>query len=245
MPMQNSSQSVIPSTFDSTYGVRLWVKQALQAKTKGTSELYNNLLQQLRDLKGEAARGQFEPILSDLLYAIIQSVSILDDQIHRALIHEIMDLSVWRNSKVIRQPLLELVTHMVVANGSMADLCMQLLVSSLFIMKPPQASEDLCTSFGWEPKPEELIIQDDVLACLRKIILLVPTAPPRLIQLAAASSPHKTAPLDVQCMYLRALASLAEGPGGATVRDGLLAAIVNQLICIDVEIKWQDIVDAM
>ena len=58
-----------------------------------------SLLQQLRDLKGEAARGQFEPILSDLLYAIIQSVSILDDQIHRALIHEIMDLSVWRNSK--------------------------------------------------------------------------------------------------------------------------------------------------
>ena len=78
-----------------------------------------------------------------------------------------------------------------------------------------------------------------------QIILLVPTAPPRLIQLAAASSPHKTAPLDVQCMYLRALASLAEGPGGATVRDGLLAAIVNQLICIDVEIKWQDIVDAI
>ena len=76
--------------------------------------------------------------------------------------------------QVIRQPLLELVTHMVVANGSMADLCMQLLVSSLFIMKPPQASEDLCTSFGWEPKPEELIIQDDVLACLRKVRLHQP-----------------------------------------------------------------------
>ena len=59
-----------------------------------------SLLQQFRDLKAEAARGEFEAILSELLHAIIQSVSILDDLQHRALINEIMDLSVWRNSKV-------------------------------------------------------------------------------------------------------------------------------------------------
>ena len=46
-------------------------------------------------------------------------------------------------------------------------------------------------------------------------------------------------------MYLRALAALSEGPGGVTVRSGLLAAMINQLINVDVEIKWQDIVDAM
>ena len=78
-----------------------------------------------------------------------------------------------------------------------------------------------------------------------QIISLVPTAPPRIIQLAAASAPHKASPLDCQCLYLRALASLSEGPGGVTVRSGLLAAMVNQLISVDVEIKWQDIVDAM
>ena len=78
-----------------------------------------------------------------------------------------------------------------------------------------------------------------------QIIVLVPTAPPRIIQLAAASAPSKHAPLDVQCLYLRGMAQLAEGPNGATVRDELLATMVNQLISVDVEIKWQDIVDAM
>lgn len=58
-----------------------------------------SLLQQLRDLKAEAARGEFEAILSDLLRAISQSVSILDYQLHRTLITEIMNLSIWLNSK--------------------------------------------------------------------------------------------------------------------------------------------------
>ena len=78
-----------------------------------------------------------------------------------------------------------------------------------------------------------------------QIIVLVPTAPPRIIQLAAASAPFKHAPLDMHCLYLRGIAQLAEGPNGATVRDELLATMVNQLIAVDVEIKWQDIVDAM
>lgn len=89
--------------------------------------------------------------------------------------------------QVIRDPLLELVTHMVVAKGSMADSCMQLLVSSLFIMKPPQAAEDMLPGLGWVPNAEELLIQDDVIACLRKVCLL-PFGPCRAIWLCLQSS---------------------------------------------------------
>ena len=81
--------------------------------------------------------------------------------------------------------------------------------------------------------------------CVVQVMNYVPTAPTRIIQLAAASAPFKFAPLDVHCLYLRGIAHLAEGPNGATVRNELLATMVNQLIAVDIEIKWQDIVDAM
>lgn len=71
--------------------------------------------------------------------------------------------------QVIRDPLLELVTHMVVAKGTMAEACMQLLVSSLYVVKSPDAAEDLVPGMGWVPSAEELLIQDDVIDCLRKV----------------------------------------------------------------------------
>ena len=36
---------------------------------------------------------------------------------------------------------------------------------------------------------------------------------------------------------------LAERHGGAPIRDGLLAATIEHLLSIDVEIRWEDIVD--
>ncbi len=84
--------------------------------------------------------------------------------------------------QVIRDPLLELVTHMVVAKGSMADACMQLLVSSLFVLKGPGEGSEVAGE-GWQPRPEELLIQDDVIACLRKV-------QPGLVSIFSATKTH-------------------------------------------------------
>lgn len=60
----------------------------------------------------------------------------------------------------------------------------------------------------------------------------------------ASAAPHKLRDRDTQCMYLRAVFQLAEGPAGAPLREQLLCAVVEHLVSVDVEIKWQDIVDA-
>ncbi len=46
-----------------------------------------------------------------------------------------------------------------------------------------------------------------------------------------------------QCLYLRALFVVAAQPGAATMRDGLLGAVVDHLLSLDVEIRWQDIAE--
>jgi RNA polymerase I-specific transcription initiation factor RRN3 len=55
--------------------------------------------------------------------------------------------------------------------------------------------------------------------------------------------PHKTRDRSTQCLYLRAALQLAESSAGAPLREGLLLGIVDHLLSLDVEIKWEDIVD--
>jgi hypothetical protein len=72
---------------------------------------------------------------------------------------------------------------------------------------------------------------------------LVPTLGPQLLQLLVQNLPHKLRDRSTQCLYLRGAMALAEGPAGRPVRDGLLLGLVDHLLSIDVEIKWEDIVD--
>lgn len=56
--------------------------------------------------------------------------------------------------------------------------------------------------------------------------------------------PHKLRDRSAQCLYLRAVISLSEGRAGATLREGLLMGVVEHLLTIDADIRWEDIVDA-
>ncbi len=44
-------------------------------------------------------------------------------------------------------------------------------------------------------------------------------------------------------MFLRAVLHLAESPAGLPIREALLVGVVEHLLTIDVEIRWEDIVD--
>lgn len=70
------------------------------------------------------------------------------------------------------------------------------------------------------------------------MLLLVPTSSSRALPLLLGSVPHKLRDRGTQCLYLRALFSLAEGPAGVAVRDGVLQGVVEHLTSIDVEIRW-------
>ena len=69
------------------------------------------------------------------------------------------------------------------------------------------------------------------------MLLLVPTAGSRALPLLLANMPHKLRPRATQCLYLRALFSLAERRAGAGVREGILAGVLEHLTSIDVEIR--------
>ncbi len=56
--------------------------------------------------------------------------------------------------------------------------------------------------------------------------------------------PYKLRERDAQCTYLHGALQLAEKPAAIAVREGILAAAVNHLLGLDVEIRWQDIAAA-
>ena len=67
--------------------------------------------------------------------------------------------------------------------------------------------------------------------------------PSLLGPLLSGAIPHKLRDRATQCLYLRALFRVAACPAAAGMREGLLAAAVDHLLSVDVEIKWQEIAD--
>lgn len=77
-----------------------------------------------------------------------------------------------------------------------------------------------------------------------QVLKLVPTAPSRMVTAVAGGIPYKLRNRDAQCIYLHGALQLAQRPAAVAVREGILAAAVNHLLGLDVEIRWQDIAAA-
>lgn len=84
----------------------------------------------------------------------------------------------------------------------------------------------------------------DVCACVLQAVQLVPALPTRLLPMLVQNMPHKLRDRSAQCLYLGALISLSEGKVGPALREGLLGGLVEHLLSIDADIRWEDIVDA-
>lgn len=75
---------------------------------------------------------------------------------------------------------------------------------------------------------------------LERIVELVPSSAKALMGMLAAGIPHKRMPTGSHLAYLRSAFRLAEGKVGEHVQDGVLLAVVDRLLEIDVEIRWED-----
>ena len=62
-----------------------------------------------------------------------------------------------------------------------------------------------------------------------------------LLPVLARGLPNKVLPRCIQCTYLRGMLRIAELPRAAPIRRQILAGIVQHLVSLDVEIRWQDI----
>ncbi|MEW5303167.1 MAG: hypothetical protein WDW36_005886 [Sanguina aurantia] len=77
----------------------------------------------------------------------------------------------------------------------------------------------------------------------RQVLSLVPTAAPVIVELVARALPHKMRDRSCHCLFLSAMLSVAETRQGAPIKESLLTVAVEHLLSMDVEIRWEDIVD--
>lgn len=136
---------------------------------------------------------------------------------------------------------LEFFVKLLVANGNMVTFCLKRLI---FCVIPPNALlEAPLAGQPWEPTQQQAAVQDQLIKALADILLLVPTAPQALLAELSQRMPYKITNRAAPCMYFRAVYSLSQTPAGECIRDGLQGAMIDSLLNIDVEIKWQDIAD--
>lgn len=148
----------------------------------------------------------------------------------------------WQVSDACRQGLLQLIVHLVVANAAFVSSCLLALVQNL-LPAPGTQTSDSAPGTAWIPLPECAATQDDVITTCLQVLELVPSASPRLLELLTSNIPHKLRDRATHCLYLRALFQLAEAPAGVALREGLLNAVIYHILDVDVEIRWEDIVE--
>lgn len=182
--------------------------------------------------------------LAALLFAVSRCLSIVDERKHELLLTEVLDTPLWQSPAVARRAVLEFITHLVVAHGALVQSCLHALVYGL-LPPPGPAAPDPHPGLRWEPEPAEAEVQDDVVAAAQRVLELVPTSGARMLPLLVSNMPHKLRDRKTHCLYLRALFALAEARSGAGVREGVLLAVVEHLLSIDVEIRWEDIVESV
>ncbi|RMZ52724.1 hypothetical protein APUTEX25_000843, partial [Auxenochlorella protothecoides] len=207
-----------------------FVQEALVLKSSGgRTGLYDQLVTEVRRLKLAAGAGDPDAgvALLGVLRPLTGSVSCVSTSAHEALLREALDLPLWRVAPEVRAAALDLVLHLAAAVGAAVQPCLQTLVHGLLPPPGPPAPDTL--GQAWAPAPGSLQIQDEVIETLGKVL----------------GFPHVLRDRAVHCLYVRALLRISEGPAGGLVREALLAAVVQHLLSLDVEIRWEDIVDVM
>lgn len=204
--------------------------------------MHGRLVQQVRTLVGQAGGGEAGAgdSLAALLGAVTRAAAGLSLRQHEALVSAVFSAPLWGVPPPVRAGLLDLYANLAAANGEFIALGLEKLVGSL---APPPAPPAGPEAGPWSMAPADACVQREVVAGLERLLGLVPTAPGRLLGMLVGGLPHKLRDRHAHAAYLSALFALAEGPAGEGVREGVLDAVVDHLIALDVEIKWEDIVD--
>ncbi|XP_039024818.1 RNA polymerase I-specific transcription initiation factor RRN3-like [Hibiscus syriacus] len=124
----------------------------------------------------------------------------------------------------------------VISNGKYLDLCLSILVSNF--TPPPYFLDKLKLSHGLERKGQAL---SRVHLAFKKIVDYVPLTPLRLLTVVLqgmATIYHKDRAVVI---YVENILKLERGEIGELVRSTMLMAVVDRLIELDGEIRWDAI----
>lgn len=228
---------------------RGYILQALQAKKQGDSEVYDMLLQQVEGIHSDPGK----------LRTFVQCVSYFDEAAHEALLLQLLGVSLWTCSEAVGDAMLDFLLHLASANSACVQLCLDMLVRNFL---PPSSGIPAFMGVARRGGPtgagailaagkqraEELGRRAEVVgkvqAALQRLAQLVPTTASRLLPVLLHKLPHKRTDKEFQCLYLEGMFRLAESAAGEALRDRILVAAVDRLIDIDVEIRWEDILES-
>lgn len=228
---------------------RSYIVQALLAKKQGESEAYELLLQQMEGVHSDPAK----------LRVFVQCVSYFDEAAHEALLLQLLGVSLWTCSGAVGDAVLDFLLHLASANSACVQLCLEMLVRNFC---PPSSGIPAFMGVARRGGPtgagavlaarkrraEELGRRTEVVgkvqAALQRLAQLVPTTPSRLLPVLLHKLPHKRTDKEFQCLYLEGMFRLAESSAGEALRDRVLIAALDRLVDIDVEIRWEDILES-
>jgi len=217
-----------------------------RAEKGARSVLYPQVLQNIDGCVEAVGSGAGDDAdehnLVSLLLAVQRCVSLLRPGQHDSLIAKVLALRPWACPPQLRSALLSLVSHLAVASGQLLPHCLAKLVE--WLLPARDAPLGLSAPMGpWAPPQAALEVQNHVLACLLHIVGRVPSSADHVARLLVDTLPPKHADRDALCLHFRAALAFAEDPAGRGQARTVLRGAADRLLAIDVEIKWEDIVE--
>jgi len=219
-----------------------------QREVTNVFTLLSRLVEELSRLKKLCEQQSSCPDESDdrqlvaLLTGVSRCAALLKEKYHEVLVTEILNINLWHMRQMVREATLSFLCHVVVANGAFIQSCLHVLV--YWLTPPPIAPvPDPCPGESWSPQEEDVLVQDAVISATRRVLELVPTASPRLLPILVSNMPHKMRDRGVHCLYLRGAFAVSESQHGFGLSDGILGPVISHLVEIDVDIRWEDIVE--
>eukprot|EP01018_Ginkgo_biloba_P032309 Gb_32274 [translate_table: standard] len=233
---------------------RLWIRQALTSVLQGDATCYNQLLQDLSNI--EAGDPAQEATLVMTLKALSQAVSSINEHHHSSLLGCVLGMSFWNYSLAVADVLMEFIINLATSNGGFVDKCLDMLVRNFL---PPSCGlplfmdsltrrlilGGLSADQLYHKKTEHLARKNEVLervhSAIQQIADLVPTAALRLQPIILRRMPHRIIHKDWNALYMENMLRVESSAVGEIIGSRMLMAVVDRLIEIDVEIRWEHI----
>eukprot|EP00232_Nephroselmis_pyriformis_P026413 CAMPEP_0182870090 /NCGR_PEP_ID=MMETSP0034_2-20130328/10311_1 /TAXON_ID=156128 /ORGANISM="Nephroselmis pyriformis, Strain CCMP717" /LENGTH=527 /DNA_ID=CAMNT_0025002577 /DNA_START=170 /DNA_END=1750 /DNA_ORIENTATION=+ len=228
--------------FDNRTSVELlkaYTQNALASKSNRTStSTYNSLVEQVSSLaKQRATNDNASATFVKLLQALCQCVSLVHERDHESLLAALFSVNLWTCHAQTSPALLEFAASLVSFNGALVNIVLHFLVGNFV----PTSDAQAAAMAGGPGRSDE--VMRGVHSAVDKILRLVPTAGSRLLPIIVQQWPHKRKDQYILCTYLQNVFRAMDGAGGEALFEPLLGSVVDKLIEIDVEIRWEDIAD--
>jgi len=262
LPQRHSNQQLIHnvepkgSAEERLIAARAWMIRALKSGADGVDKgFYTKLCEDLREPLLHAPESA--SLLALRLNALSQTVGYLNERSHRALLQYLLGMSVWTYSFEVVDALLGFVVNLSTANGCFVPDCLDMLVRNFL---PPSCglpsffdsftrtglmmgltSMDKLKSEGGEHLAKKDKVLERLHSALVQTVDLVPTAAFRLQHIVVLRMPHRTSEKQWLVLYVENMLRLESSSLSSALGGQMLSLIVDRLIEIDVEIRWEDI----